>query len=446
MGNKIVISLLLVALLGGGWYSTITGIAADREKYNEYVKEGDTEYENTLYQKSITAYEKALAVKSNAEVQRKLISAYDKYYSEDQSYERRQSYIDGLDTARGHFPKEVQYWVRETELYIESEDYDKAMSLFRKADAEGISSKELDTLGTALIYSNTSNLTYFSNPAQPVNDYFIVSTGNSWNWLSGDGEKDSSDSYIQISPINSKGVFLCTTEDDATQFVDMDDVVQGKTENSYSDFGVLSEDLISVKSTDGTYSFINLNGKEVCGGYQQAGSFNDGKAAVQNNEGKWGIINKKGEYVIKPEFDDIKLNLDGRYVVDGVVLAAQNSEYKIYNPELTKTRDGFSCDNIDIPTGKGWIAFCQSNKWGFVDAGGEVVIEPQYEEAKSFSNGLAAVSKDGSWGYINTGNNTVIDCTYYDAGYLSDSGGCMVSDRVDFYRMIVFNLPDKIKG
>ena len=38
----------------------------------------------------------------------------------------------------------------------------------------------------------------------------------------------------------------------------------------------------------------------------------------------------------------------------------------------------------------------------------EVIIDPQYEDADSFSQDLAAVKKNGKWGYIDTEGNTVI--------------------------------------
>ncbi len=38
----------------------------------------------------------------------------------------------------------------------------------------------------------------------------------------------------------------------------------------------------------------------------------------------------------------------------------------------------------------------------------EVIIDPQYEDADSFSQGLAAVKKDGKWGYIDMEDSTVI--------------------------------------
>lgn len=39
--------------------------------------------------------------------------------------------------------------------------------------------------------------------------------------------------------------------------------------------------------------------------------------------------------------------------------------------------------------------------FGFYDYDGDEVIEPRYEDAKTFSEGLAPVRYNGKWGYVN---------------------------------------------
>jgi hypothetical protein len=39
-------------------------------------------------------------------------------------------------------------------------------------------------------------------------------------------------------------------------------------------------------------------------------------------------------------------------------------------------------------------------RWGYVDVMGRLVIEALYDNARPFSEGLAAVERDGKWGYI----------------------------------------------
>lgn len=42
-----------------------------------------------------------------------------------------------------------------------------------------------------------------------------------------------------------------------------------------------------------------------------------------------------------------------------------------------------------------------SGKWGFVNEKQQWVIQPQFEDAKSFQTGRAAVKQNGKWGFIN---------------------------------------------
>jgi hypothetical protein len=47
-------------------------------------------------------------------------------------------------------------------------------------------------------------------------------------------------------------------------------------------------------------------------------------------------------------------------------------------------------------------------KWGFIDRTGTVVIQPRFYEAEDFSEGLAPVAIGGKWGYIDKQGGTVI--------------------------------------
>ncbi len=55
------------------------------------------------------------------------------------------------------------------------------------------------------------------------------------------------------------------------------------------------------------------------------------------------------------------------------------------------------------------------NKHGYIDATGKVVIEPQFEDAKDFSEGLAAVKINDKYGYIDETGNIVIQPQFYEA-------------------------------
>ena len=48
----------------------------------------------------------------------------------------------------------------------------------------------------------------------------------------------------------------------------------------------------------------------------------------------------------------------------------------------------------------GMAAIKVGKKWGFIDANGNMVIPPQFEEVNSFSEGSAEVKSNGQWVHI----------------------------------------------
>jgi hypothetical protein len=57
----------------------------------------------------------------------------------------------------------------------------------------------------------------------------------------------------------------------------------------------------------------------------------------------------------------------------------------------------------------------QGSKWGYINAYGQVVIPPKYEDAEDFHEGLAMVRSNGKYGYVNKSGNLVIDADFDDA-------------------------------
>lgn len=61
-----------------------------------------------------------------------------------------------------------------------------------------------------------------------------------------------------------------------------------------------------------------------------------------------------------------------------------------------------------------------NGKWGFVDTKGKEVITLQYEEAKYFEEGYAAVKQNGKWGIINKENSVIVGFMYDDIVWIKN--------------------------
>ncbi len=54
----------------------------------------------------------------------------------------------------------------------------------------------------------------------------------------------------------------------------------------------------------------------------------------------------------------------------------------------------------------------QNGKWGYIDLSGKTVIQPQFEAAEEFSEGLAAIEINGKWGFVDENGKIVINARY----------------------------------
>lgn len=74
--------------------------------------------------------------------------------------------------------------------------------------------------------------------------------------------------------------------------------------------------------------------------------------------------------------------------------------------------------------------FSIGSRYGYMDDTGKVVIEPEYEGAEPFSEGLAAVQSDGLWGYIDASGSFAIKPQFDTAARFSN-GAAAVGRRTD---------------
>ena len=114
--------------------------------------------------------------------------------------------------------------------------------------------------------------------------------------------------------------------------------------------------------------------------FDEAHLFSDELAFVKVN-GKYGYIDKKGNWVIQPMFDN------AFYFEDGLASVGVNQKY------------------------------------GFIDKKGNWVIQPMFDEAEVFVDELALVTVNDKSGYIDKKGNWVLQPTMYSEPEFDDDEG-----------------------
>lgn len=161
--------------------------------------------------------------------------------------------------------------------------------------------------------------------------------------------------------------------------------------------------------------------------FEDATNFKNRVAAVKK-DGKWALINADMELITDYLFDDVLRDEFNTCINNGVIFVQRDGKYYMVDGNgLRITETGF--DDARPFAGSDPAAVCVSGLWGFVDAQGNMVIEPQYEAAKSFNIGLGAVCQDGLWGYINTSNVIRMEYQFEDCLSFSGNGITAVKEK-----------------
>ena len=203
--------------------------------------------------------------------------------------------------------------------------------------------------------------------------------------------------------------------------------------SSFSDGLAIAKDLSSRQ-----WGWIDNSGKWVinpiyisANGFDKYGMAKVGiqKTSVSNNVTSYGnfygYINKKGEFLIQPEFYSL-----GDFVNNFVVATKEDTKGNFKMGYLNRTGkviieflydDAFDfSENIALVARKNKI----NNKlnFGYINTNGEELIPLEFEYARSFLDGLAFVRKSGKYGWVNKKGEFVISNKYDMAEDFQDPG------------------------
>ncbi|HQU85894.1 MAG TPA: WG repeat-containing protein [Pyrinomonadaceae bacterium] len=147
----------------------------------------------------------------------------------------------------------------------------------------------------------------------------------------------------------------------------------------------------------GKFGFMNKNGELVIKPkFENAANFSDGLARVsikKDHREYLGFINTEGDYVIEPKFD-----------IDGDFLRSSND----FSEDMASL--------IDAP-----LQMDKEQSFLFIDKKGNIVWKTDFFRAETFHEGLCMVcSQEGFYGYIDKSGKTAIPIKYYLASNFSE--------------------------
>lgn len=170
---------------------------------------------------------------------------------------------------------------------------------------------------------------------------------------------------------------------------------------------VFSEGLAAVQK-NGNIGFINRKGDVIIdfkypfhGNPLSEFIFDDGHCVVADTTGKCGVINKKGEWLIGPEYDNIsaykeyaivtkagvtmQLGYNGHIINSFVLDNIKELTYK--EKERYENREG-ELEYVENTVKTGLFAYCVGGRYGLMDANCHRLTEPLYKSISAVNKNM----------------------------------------------------------
>lgn len=191
--------------------------------------------------------------------------------------------------------------------------------------------------------------------------------------------------------------------------------------NTRLDIFGLWEDRILAQDGMGMYGYLDPSMKVIVPfQYEEASEYCQGRALVRM-DGRYGIIDKSGGWILKPEYQSlvdmgsyfIVQDEEGTYLMDAVQKRPLSRKYD------------------EIGRGETLKPVRLGGKVGFINLTGEEVIRPQYEDCETFAfwDDHAIVTQGDKWFYIDKSGSRQGDLSFEEAGVFNDEGYAAVKNN-----------------
>lgn len=422
---------LLVALMVLSAYNLLSAAGESSSEYKSFIQQGDEKASEGLVVDAVSFYEQALALKDSVDLKIKIGRTY-----LDNDYGSKAVSI-GEDLVED-YPNEVAAYDFLLSCYNKSENYDDCYEILNTADKKKLSSETITEIKNKTAYLYDFDTCKFDDVSDFSNDYSVVKSGENYGYSGAKGKYalpatylDAGFFYDDLAPIK-----------DANGDIYYIDKEGNKRKNIPEDVkcamvGSIVDGMIVV--FDGQkYSYYNDSFKLKFGPFDYAGTMIAGVAAIKEGE-SWYLIDNKGEKINKTPYEDIILNdREMAYYYDRAFVKTDGSYIMVDGKGKQIGTQKF--EDAVLFAGNGDAAVKIGGKWGFVNLEGEITVKPQFDDARSFSNELAAVCKDGVWGYIAPDGQIKITPQYEYAMDFNSSGYAFVKSEEHWATIMLYRL------
>ena len=438
-GNvRALIIVALIVFFALSWYTMISEGFKTTGQYNSYISVAREKAFYEMFNDAQDNYLAALMMNDTIELRDEIAGFY-------KAMDKIPSYVGFCEETLEKYPYEPIPYERLAEHYKDTGSFYTFYNLMETARKRQVSSEKLQAMMDELAYAYELTGISFKEVSCYSDGYFAgMREDGKWGYINPYGTTQLRFSFLDANIFTPEGV--AAVKDQEGEYILIDSAGRTKAvdkeDRNIQDCTNLISGKIAVKY-NGKYHYCDSQLNELFGSYDYASAFNCGVAAVQEGK-KWYVINEMGEKVSEKAFDDIKMDDKGVAFRSNIAFAKDGGKYILIDTQCNQVGTQ-KWDDVDAFNGDLYAAVKVGYTWGYIDATGKEIVPCQYTNAKSFSNGFAAVEKNGKWGYIEREKfEEVIKCQFEDASDFNDKGSTFIYENGLWSLLKIYRL-SKIK-
>ncbi len=415
---RALVPIVMVVIMAASWYMLITDVAKVEDRYNEYLTAARGYAEDGITKYAIENYTLALEIKSSPEIYKEVAEYY-------KAQNKNDNYLYWCESFLEAYPKEAVAYEYLIDAYAKDSDYTACYDLIYTAQKRNIESDRIDKIFEEIKYVYKLDFSTYEDVGVYSNNFCAVNNKGYWGFVDRYGELRISTKYTSTGAYTQSAFASVVNQDGEAYFIDKSGSKVLVSDEKYSSFGLLVNNIIAAKRTDEKYTYVNNDFEVLFGEYDYASTMNNDRAAVKKN-GKWSIINEKGNAINSELYLDIIL--DGKEIAyrnDRIFVSKEEGKYILVDGSGIQV-GSLVFEDADPFMSEQYAAVKIDGKWKFINKDGKLISDKIYDGAKSFQNGLAAVCVNGMWGFVDESENMVITPKFQDASYFNEKGSCFI--------------------
>lgn len=413
---KNAVAIAMVVLMVFSVYSTVANANSQEAEYEEYLAIAREKAELEIIEDAAINYRKALDMKDTVDVNIEIGQMYvdNGWLSEAISW--------GEDVVE-KYPKEPTAYEFLLQQYISAEHYDKCFVLRDQAEGREAVNAGFEELMAQIEYVFELEYSTYDEVGVFGNGYCAVLDEDRWGYCDLYGDEEIKPKFLWAGAFTTDEVAPVQDEEGDFYYISTSGNKKVAVQNleKCMDLG-LSINQVLPAGDDGKYAYYNQKFEKVFDGEFTYATAMNGNVAAVEMDGKWDLIGANGEMLTETGYDGVIWDEKGIVFRNDRVFVEKDDQIIMTDKEGNQI-GGQTYDDAELfLQADGYAAVEVDGKWGFVDKEGAMVIEPQYEAARSFCNQYAAVKKGGSWGFINAAGEPIIEFALEDAKDFNERG------------------------